>query len=126
MNAQELRIGNYVNWVDRKSDARILNLADFNIVCDSLNNNEPYFKPIPLTEERLLEFGFEIKDKNYSLNVGGELFRYAIKDGFVIWKTHRNLWQMNEYTNNYTQYEYIHQLQNLYFALTGEELTIKE
>lgn len=28
--------------------------------------------------------------------------------------------------SEYKQIEYVHQLQNLYFALTGEELTIKE
>lgn len=120
MNAQELRIG---NLVQHKCGAPYkISAHDLIDIIEETFNPEP----IPLTEERLLEFGFEIKDKNYSLNVGGELFRYAIKDGFVIWKTHRNLWQMNEYTNNYTQYEYIHQLQNLYFALTGKELTIKE
>src|SRR5574343_1174109 len=63
--------------------------------------------PIPLTEEWLLRFGFEFF-RGYERNVyrlrkmiivGGELFYYR-----------------------HIQIFHVHQLQNLYSALTGEEL----
>lgn len=82
-----------------------------------------YIKPIPLTEEWLLKFGFFVSTrkncyyKNWGTN-GVELIvhDYHYKGGF-------------EYelgSNKYKVVEYIHQLQNLYFALTGEELTINK
>ena len=118
MNAQELRIGNYINWANRKSDARILNLADFNIVCESLNNNEPYFKPIPLTEEWLLKFGFEKRGIRFN------------KNGLLLWLDMGRfvfaLFESDSKIERNTLLISVHQLQNLYFALTGEELTIQQ
>ena len=118
MEASELRIGNYVN--DR-FDSQV-------IVCDithtGINLNYGYstisineLKPIPLTEEWLLRFGFvKIRGlhlcKGYSLN-SGEYLVY-IDDRGVYLKTNKNIF-----------IKYVHQLQNLYFALTGEELTLK-
>lgn len=88
--------------------------GDAEVYFDS-NIGEIYqpFKPIPLTEEWLLKFGFEEKygyiKNGVHLNTDYSLF---IEDeiGF------------NEWT---ADCEYVHQLQNLYFALTGEELIIK-
>ena len=74
-------------------------------------------KPIPLTEEWLVKFGFKIEGKtwgntNYSkdfsgiwLQDRGELYKCTISNG-----------------NKHIEIRYVHQLQNLYFALTGEEL----
>ena len=79
-------------------------------------------EPIPLTEEWLVKFGFEndkkgliLEFKNYSYsylwfnNNSGQL-RLVSEGGKFL--THDNL-------------KYVHQLQNLYFALTGKELEIK-
>lgn len=86
-----------------------------------------YFQPIPLTEEWLIRFGFECKDKvngGYVIPINydwqGE-YLYCSKQGVIA------LWNEREnrdfiIINNCNS---IHQLQNLYFALTGEELTLK-
>jgi hypothetical protein len=75
------------------------------------------FEPIPLTEEWLVKFGFENKKGFLTLGllscVWGEeeacfYFYYA------------------EDKNNEIKVRYIHYLQNLYFALTGEELILNQ
>ena len=69
------------------------------------------YKPIPLTEEWLLKFGFD------SMFSGAGYH----KNGVEIGNNHNGFYIL---ATSY-QIEFIHQLQNLYFALTGEELTIK-
>ena len=68
-------------------------------------------EPIPLTEEWLVKFGFEIHIVemvfgNFYLKINGDHFEY--------------------YCNNRVELKYVHQLQNLYHALMGEELKEKE
>jgi hypothetical protein len=64
------------------------------------------FEPIPLTEEWLLK----CQIKNKRLILGGSVFTICGRT-----RDYRLLDQ---------DYLYLHQLQNLYFALTGEELQI--
>lgn len=71
-------------------------------------------KPIPLTEEWLVKFGFE----------NGELLVF---EGYVLFKKFPDIITLEIDGNRMPLhgFKYVHQLQNLYFALTGEELTIK-
>jgi hypothetical protein len=111
MTINELRIGNYIEWVGVKSDSRILNLKDFNIVYESLNNNESYFKPILLTEEWLLKLGYIKKTPFFENNSIIEFY-----------ETYDKILRCELYGMTVDNIKYVHQLQNLYFALTGEEL----
>ena len=79
-----------------------------------------FIKPIPLTEEWLIKFGFEPELKNKD-SINGEFIVYW-KYPFVF-NTNHGWWLYSKQLK--IQPEYVHQLQNLYFALTGEELTIK-
>lgn len=85
-------------------------------------------KPIPITEEWLLKFGFVIRDKSYSLNYGGESMRYAMLEKsntplFMLFFHGRFGFNTEEGRKNGDYcIQYVHQLQNLHFALTGEEL----
>ena len=82
--------------------------------------------PIPLTEEWFLKFGFK-KNKHENLILNLELDRkleiIETKEGFYI-----ELVQLPELSCEDIQFivlrkiEYVHQLQNLYFALTGEDI----
>jgi hypothetical protein len=84
-------------------------------------------KPIPLTEEWLVKFGFDIKTDLdigrhcYENDIGkyndSKHFEYIISSGD---DSHGGWWY---YTK---EIEYVHQLQNLYFALTGEELILSQ
>jgi len=74
-----------------------------------------HFKPIPLTEEILLKCGAKKTDKEDSF--GGFIIYYPNGNGMRI--------KNNEWSNQHitVKIEFLHQLQNLYFALTNEELT---
>lgn len=73
-------------------------------------------EPIPLTEEWLVKFGFE---KLYSEYTKGDLM---IENEY----TDKGVWNVSigKYQSP-TDMLFVHQLQNLFFALTGKELEIK-
>lgn len=120
---QELRIGNYVEYRiqdeldDRKEwwELSIIDSTDLQILESGIDDD---YRAIPLTEEILLKFGFFKKLGNYEL----ENFRFHISqpmnfDGFVF---------CEGYSVITDKIQFVHQLQNLYFALTGEELKFED
>jgi hypothetical protein len=123
MKANELRIGNLL--LDRGDKVLRLDYWDFMkpaqrmFIEDSevhpLTEDLQYCKPIPLTEEWLLKFGFnrrQIKDLiSYNTNQL-QLYQYASNNNKIFF----------EYADGEVQLKYVHQLQNLHFALTGMEL----
>jgi hypothetical protein len=75
------------------------------------------FEPIPLTEEWLIKFGFK-------LNKLGNLCKSSnYQKRWITFKKYQDRWYL--YLTHNPKCDYVHQLQNLYFALTGEELTLK-
>ena len=105
MTANELRIGNLI----LDEDSNIMYRVDLNFFHDLVSGGflMADLIPIPLTKEWLVKFGFENKTKTFVLN------NISIK----------------QQTKGYFFYlsmmiQHVHQLQNLYFALTGEELKI--
>lgn len=79
-----------------------------------------YLYPIPLTPEWLERCGFKRMNAGW-INDSGSLSFYD-KDS----ETGNGVYKMEYGTRNYAAgFLYLHQLQNLYFALTGEELEIK-
>lgn len=112
MKANELRIGNYVNH--NQYSAKVTGI-ELNRLCVD-PSVYPYIgydeiKPIPLTEEWLLKFGFDFKI-DYLLQ----------KNGFSIVFEHKGNFLMGYLESIGIDIEYVHTLQNLFFALTGEEL----
>jgi len=91
---------------------------------DELESDLIQIKPIPLTEEILLKCGFK-KDLDGS-------FQKNDVSIFLDKRFKTNLYlQTNDSNRNFIWFGYeckiqhLHQLQNLYFALTGEELNIE-
>lgn len=127
LEATGLRIGNYV-------DAEIgLPSLHAHKICSkdigSIHNGEVIVYPIPLTEEILLKCGFEKTDdygdqKYYEPKVRGNRNYYicfdheAISFGLVSFGNCTNLLYDD------LNLQHLHQLQNLIFALTGQELEI--
>lgn len=117
MKAEELRIG---NWVHAFKTSYKVDRYDFGTEVIST------FKPIPLTEEWLLKFGFVTKsiDSKVAWIYNG----FRVKD----WSTgffygHIEVFLEDEYKDiDDVEIYHVHQLQNLYFALTSEELQLKE
>lgn len=120
MNIQELRIGNYIEWNNTKLIITCVNI-DYCIGYDKLKDelihdqcSKLIFKPIPLTEDILLKCGFYKGSEYYVLNgvnINIDNFDFTYFD--------------NSLCSRKTKINSLHQLQNLYFALTGEELEVK-
>ena len=111
---QEIRIANYIEY-----NGEIIKLDGSLLCCYIQNELEFPLNPIPLTEEILLKFGFEKRDK---INPPFRNYQYVfMKNGFLIGSDF-----LFHYISGNTELKHVHQLQNLYFALTGEELTFKK
>lgn len=118
MNERELRIGNFIkpkvklNFADLKTpDIEVVNVIHLRDL-EYYGSEKWAFEPIPLTEQWLLDFGFEKNDignydKRMELSFDGRNYRF-----------------MQGWTN--VKLKHVHKLQNLYFALTGEELELKK
>jgi hypothetical protein len=122
MTANELKIGNLLRDKVTKTELKVIKLTEKDIVTFVIDRSKfPLqdgwgIEPIPLTEEWLLNLGF------YK-NIDTELFE---KGGYQIdisvLKCH---FYLPDYGDWYKEIEYVHQLQNLYFALTEQELAVK-
>ena len=128
MTANELRIGNYVT---KNSVIGLVTCVNIDYcVFVNIKNGELHhtdkncdFEPIPLTEEWLLKFGFifsYIGSREWSNYDSSPDHNTVIE--FVDGKFYFTGGEGIQFSR---KYEYVHQLQNLYFALTGEELQIK-
>lgn len=109
MKATELRIGNYI-----KDGNDIEKLTKKHMIC--LCSGTCEFDAIPLTEEWLLKFGFEKDDiEALSKDINSNCFMY-FENGAV------ELLEAESQVALGKKIKYVHQLQNIYFALTNEEL----
>jgi hypothetical protein len=117
LRASELRIGNITTLgVVSLIDQDVFRVVDSE--GDSFKNTWAEIKPIPITEEWLLKFGFEKTEwyfNSYRLVIGNNDYAILIDlDGNC---------EVGDIIT--CKIQYVHQLQNLYFALTGEELKQK-
>jgi hypothetical protein len=107
MKANEIRLGNYYN-----DNGEIKKISPNDIV-ELWEADRTWINPIPLTEEWLLKFGFvsnPYKDRYETKNFQVECNKTR---GFT------ELW-----IEGAPHIKHVHQLQNLYFALTNEELIL--
>ena len=129
ISANELRIGNWVNvlhpftnkWNPEKIKAKtILNLEENGKNSLMINN----FSPIPITEEWLLKFGFG-KDNEFDNHF---IDNGSLKNEIIRIATDSNYFTIDLFGGQVFEIpniKHIHQLQNLYFSLTGKELELK-
>lgn len=140
MKANELRIGNLLEVgindklesiysIVQEVNERIILIKDGNIL-----RNMPLYvlKPIPLTEEWLFKFGFKQSDNDLFelIVVNNEEIQYDIwfRTESGLYANIESFQVVTEEQTNlpFLHIKNVHQLQNLYFALTNEELTIKK
>ena len=137
MKANELRVGNWV-YGDGGAYSKIVGIKLFGNVVNneidiySKDNGEGVewvlsiskLSPIPLTEEMLLKCGFKRVPKHlYVDNLKDLRTAVTYLKGSIIWnESTRIVWVGNIALDNI---KYLHELQNLYFAITGEELEVK-
>jgi hypothetical protein len=106
MKAQELRIGNYIKYPTIVRPLRV------SIIDTTETNVKTKAEPIKLNEEWLIKLGGVKATDPF----GGYLFYYPNGNGMRI---KNNEWSSQHIT---VKVEFVHQLQNLYYSLTGEEL----
>ena len=123
MNANELRIGSLVFSKETKEVEIITGVSDIHISFSSITSGYPTIEeiePILLTEKWLLKFGFK-KTTDGFLKIKTRKRGVCLE---INLKTKRFI-LFNSFFTELLFLEHVHQLQNLYFALTGQELTIK-
>lgn len=132
MKAKEFISGNYIEvpfgkewWVreiwDVLGSSGIIVTENGRYCFDGSDGTQEEFRPIPLTEEWLLKFGFENKLNEYT-NLWvkkNNWFHFEYDQDEKKW-----FCIMTSGGRTITDIEYVHKLQNLYFSLTGEELTL--
>jgi hypothetical protein len=135
MKANELRIGNLVDLGNRI--AKIIEISNLSCVVVDLEETQDTIedyertKPIPLTEEWLYKFGFKDIDKGdndyitytdsnhdyyLQIDVRKRDGKYSILDN--------SFDDLRDFSM--VDISYVHQLQNMYFTLTGEELILNK
>ena len=121
MNAHELRIGNYILKNDKLHYCSWMTIRD--IKTQSIEDADK-FEHIPLTEEWLLKFGFTKQSTSNNCNKWFKGENPITHD----WLFHL-VWLVGHptpfYQNGHHMIKYVHQLQNLFWCLCNEELTIK-
>ena len=153
MDAKELRIGNLVEirfineketstitgtgyekdeeiiyyWPKPINDTAIIKGKDFKVMYSMMD----YVEPIHLTEEWLVKFGFVLRDNVFihstkPLRKGFNGYtRSKLIDCRIRYIHKKFKYYTNPAGSTTKEIKHVHQLQNLYFALVGEELTIK-
>ena len=115
----ELRIGNYLMSKGGESPAKVVAIADkyvsFNTFLGQMNVPYEDVEAIPLTGEMLEKCGFENVANLFELN---KMAIYMPGGNYKNGRLYYNSWFIIEPPL------YLHQLQNIYYALTGEELEI--
>ena len=127
MKQNELRIGNWIS--DQGYETTVFQIDETHVNDDLMLD---HFKPIPLTEEWLVRFGFYYEDGLIYFKSGW--FKKIDRQDEPTFLFFNNKLQCSLFIssekssiNHFIDInaEYVHQLQNLYFALTGNELELK-
>lgn len=121
INANELRIGNIIR--DEHGTVHIIDKYDFIEELTIYGFNFEKCNPIPLTEEWLLKFGFENKNEYFDIVTYSNEICISLKD--EEFSLYIRIDEDSYYSFEWTKINFVHQLQNLYFALTGKELELK-
>jgi len=116
MKANELRIGNLIQWISTGNieevkdivtyDKRQANVNNVSISdCIGIELNEEWL--IKLSFQKIIEYEKELMTVEPDWNDFGKQDFYVYYNGVFV-----------------NQYKYVHELQNLYFIITGVELQL--
>lgn len=144
MEVNELRLGNYVKFSDPINGTniyRVYYIADYgNISSVSLEGKGQLasctvkdIEPIELTEELLMKIGFEDRKGyfNYSRVFGNDgdycdsIYIYYCPRLNHFKFTHNIAKELDLQTMDLYNIKFLHQLQNAYYCLTGQELEVE-
>jgi hypothetical protein len=119
IKANDLRVGNKVYYNTGESiEVHLIDSVDIKLAEQYKLLFNANHSPIPLTEEWLIKMGF-YKDEDIS-------YRYYFDFGWAVilaYDLDDNCVRIGD-SWDFAKATYVHQLQNLTYALTNEELTI--
>jgi len=124
ITARDLRIGNYVMYAEDQVEFKVIGIDTEGLTVENESDKTwietNTFEGIPLTEAWLKDFGFSVMGNNMNY-FEFELEPYSKNEWFPLYKyTLPIAWcKFNRLTLSY-----VHELQNLYYALTQTELTL--
>lgn len=126
MKAEDLRVGNLVNY---KGYAIVIGINIDSIEYDS---DDSYgfaglglVKEIPLTKEWLISLGFEENMNTFKIKANKYWSLSNEKQGYLKIKLNNNgKFIVVNFANKSIILQYVNQLQNLYFSITQNELII--
>ena len=136
IKASELRFGNLIKYYDELVE--VYGVKGLYVIIAVEENGEvkeqsilaPAFEPIPLTPEILEKCGFVKSKSDKDDNEDHYVYGNQVANNFSLYFD-TDHWEIAQEWNDSRVYFYfwnhinhLHQLQNLYFALTGEELKI--
>jgi len=120
MKATDLRIGNYIFSKETNKEQKITGLTDENPFINAITFDYTLYdeiEPILINEKWLNKFGFWSIDTIRNINFYKENFKYSIKK---VEKS--NNWLFCDKDIIFTHLQFVHELQNLYHALTHSEI----
>lgn len=130
MKASELRVGNLVNYriideFDKRKEWLEVSQIDYDDlrILEIENENNQDYLPIKLNKEWLLKLGFNKLENDIPTYY--KCFGNMILDDYEFSFNIYVDWKLNYFITVFGRkitIKYVHQLQNLYFALTEEEL----
>ena len=110
MKTNELRVGNY--FIGYSNHLQQWELASFGLLIEGIEVDEIIKSFVPLNQDWLLKFGFEMYEFDNKAN------QFRFKERLIVYREGF----LYDYGTS-VKLEHVHQLQNLYFAIAGEELT---
>lgn len=135
MEAHELMIGNYItqylgmdddgsHYKEQQITGIKYEYSDIHIRLDQTDtwHHNGNFEPIPLTEDWLIKLGFKNTDTGFEMKMwrGHTMSLIIVRNKYAIVACSGPFGLTHSAHLNY-----IHQLQNIFYCLTGEQLTIK-
>lgn len=124
MKAEELRSG---NLVQHQLTKEIITIKSYHIQTLEEGMDQDILQGIPLTEDWLLRFGFEYRKVDVGVGLYKEHLYFIEKPTFYInYEEGKGITPMDSGALPSLWFKNVHQLQNLYYALTNTELTLKE
>lgn len=126
IQANELRVGNWIADHEAGGYYQIEEIYkdSYGTYSASYRNSSirctiDALEPIPITEKWLVKLGFETQMSwTYRKHIEG--------NNYLVYYLGEKGWSINNKPYSDFKCKYVHTLQNLYFALTGQELTIKK
>jgi predicted lipoprotein len=137
MKSNELRLGNYIMYSDGGEIGQVIEIDRYGQVAIDLDcelmDLRKYYSPVILTPEILEKCGFVVDGNfdNHSVDyhrlgsIHLQMMNYDGHECYYTWRDNVIQDKLGDKKQHSLQVQHLHQLQNLYFALTQTELTIQ-